>query len=340
MSTTQSFVPSTSRSVATLPAGPIDAADSFVEVDLPIGEIGPHDVLVAVKAVSVNPVDVKQRAGNQEQGEPKVLGYDAAGTVVAVGTDVTLFAVGDDVFYAGSIARPGTNTEYHVVDARVVGRKPSSLSYGDAAALPLTSITAWEALFTEMRLTTESTGTLLVMGGAGGVGSVMIQLARALTGVKVLATASRPESVKWAEAMGAHHVINHHHLREEAKAVAPEGINWIFSPFSAGNVETYAEIMAVRGAVVAIDEPEGLDLLPLKSKSQSWQWELMFTVPLHAPDDLSQHHLLNRVADLVDRGVVRTTATQHFSPLDARNIREAHRAVESGRMIGKVVVEA
>ncbi|WP_207835996.1 zinc-binding alcohol dehydrogenase family protein [Williamsia soli] len=333
-------LPTTTKSIAALSPGSVDDADAFVELELPVGDIGPRDLVVQVKAVSVNPVDVKQRRGFAPQDGPKVLGYDAAGTVVAIGADVDLFAVGDDVFYAGSIGRPGTNTELHVVDERVVGRKPVSLSYGDAAALPLTSITAWEALFTEMRLTTESTGTLLVMGGAGGVGSVMIQLARALTGVTVIATASRTESITWAGELGAHHVIDHHNLAAEAKAVAPQGINYIFSPFSAGNVEIYADIMAVRGTVVAIDEPAGLDILPLKSKSQSWQWELMFTVPLHMPDSTSQHELLNRVADLVDRGIVRTTVNKRFSPIDAVSLREAHRAVESGAMVGKVIVEA
>ncbi len=333
-------IPKTTTSVAALRAGPVDAHDSFVERELPVGEIGRRDLLVEVKAVSVNPVDVKQRSGFAPQKDPKVLGYDAAGTVIAIGSDVELFAVGDDVFYAGSIGRPGSNTEFHVVDERVVGRKPMSLSFGDAAALPLTSITAWEALFTEMGLTTASTGALLVMGSAGGVGSVMIQLARALTGVTVIATASRPESTEWARDLGAHNVINHHNLAEEAKTVAPQGINWIFSPFSAGNVETYAEIMAVRGVVVAIDEPEGLDILPLKSKSQSWQWELMFTVPLYAPESDSQHHLLNRVSDLVDRGVVKTTVSRRFTPINAESLREAHRAVESGSMIGKVIVSA
>nr|WP_156045932.1 zinc-binding alcohol dehydrogenase family protein [Kitasatospora arboriphila] len=332
------MIPKTTKSVAALGAGPVDAPDSFVERELPVGEIGRRDLLVEVKAVSVNPVDVKQRSGFAPQKDPKVLGYDAAGTVIAIGSDVELFAVGDDVFYAGSIGRPGSNTEFHVVDERVVGRKPVSLSFGDAAALPLTSITAWEALFTEMGLTTASTGTLLVMGGAGGVGSVMIQLARALTGVTVIATASRPESIEWARELGANHVINHHNLAEEAKAVAPQGINWIFSPFSAGNVETYAEILSVRGVVVAIDEPQGLDILPLKSKSQSWQWELMFTAPLYEPESDSQYRLLNRVSDLVDRGVVKTTVSRRFTPLNAENLREAHRAVESGSMIGKVIV--
>ncbi|PHV66143.1 zinc-binding alcohol dehydrogenase family protein [Williamsia muralis] len=331
-------IPTTTTTVAALEAGPVDAPDSFVEIELPVGEINGRDLLVEVKAVSVNPVDVKQRSGFQPQKEPKVLGYDAAGTVIAVGSDVELFAVGDDVFYAGSIGRSGSNTQFHVVDERMAGRKPVSLPFGDAAALPLTSITAWEALFTEMGLKTASTGTLLVMGGAGGVGSVMIQLARALTGVTVIATASRPESMEWARDLGAHHVINHHNLAEEATDVAPQGINWIFSPFSAGNVETYAQIMAVRGAVIAIDEPAGLDILPLKSKSQSWQWELMFTVPLYEPESDSQHHVLNRISDLVDRGVLKTTVSRRLTPINAENLREAHRAVEGGSMIGKVIV--
>jgi NADPH2:quinone reductase len=316
----------------------VDAETSFVEIEIELPDPGPHDLLVEVRAVSVNPVDVKVRA--TFEGGPRVLGFDAAGVVVATGSAVTAFAVGDEVYYAGSIARSGSNSERQLVDERIAGPKPAGLDFAEAAALPLTTITAWETLFDQLRLTMDSTGTLLVMGGAGGVGSMVTQLARQLTGVRVIATASRPESAEWARTMGAHHVVNHHHLLEEVHAIAPEGVNWIFSPFSAGNVETYAKIMRLHGEVVAIDEPEGLDTLPLKSRSQTWHWELMFSRPLYAPEDDTQHKLLAEVARLVDAGVLRTTMTERLTPINASTLREAHRKVESSASIGKVVVAA
>ncbi|GGG17748.1 NADPH:quinone reductase [Rhodococcoides trifolii] len=302
--------------------------DSFVVFEAPVPEPTGHDLLVEVRAVSVNPVDVKVRAGLDE---PRVLGFDAAGVVVAVGPDVTGRAVGDEVYYAGSIDRDGSNARYQLVDERIVGRKPATLSFADAAALPLTSITAWEALFDKLHLSESSTGTLLVVGGAGGTGSMVIQLARALTGVTVVASAGRTESARWATDMGAHRIVG----RDLTEAGA---VDYIFSPFSDGNVEVYAEILAVQGQVVAIDDPEGLDTMPLKSKSQSWQWEFMFAKPLHLPEDSSQQRLLDRVADLVDDGTLRSTATTTLSPIDVETLTEAHRVVESSGAIGKIVV--
>lgn len=335
---TETTVPTTTRAVVATAPGPVDAETSFVQVERPVPAPGPHDLLVGVRAVSVNPVDVKVRQGFTPGAEPKVLGFDAAGVVVATGSEVTAFGVGDEVYYAGSIGRDGSNAEYHLVDERITGHKPRSLDFAEAAALPLTTITAWESLFGSFSLGKGSTGTLLVMGGAGGVGSMVIQLARQLTDLTVIATASRKESAAWAESMGAHHVVDRHRLREEVRALAPQGVNYVFSPFSADNVETYAEIMAVRGQVVAIDEPEGLDLLPLKAKSQSWHWELMFTRPLYDPTSTAQRELLDEAARLVDSGVLRTTLTTRLSPISASNLREAHRAVEGSAMIGKVVV--
>jgi NADPH:quinone reductase len=204
--------------------------------------------------------------------------------------------------------------------------------------VPLTTITAWEALFELLGLTRDSTGTLLVMAGAGGVGSMAVQLARQLTGLTVIATASRPQTAAWVESLGAHHVVNHHRLLEEVRTIAPKGVNYILSPFSAGNAETYAEIMAVHGQVVAIDEPQGLDLLPLKARSQSWHWEMMFTRPLFDPESTAQRDLLDAAAQLFDKGVLRTTLTRKLTPITAENLREAHRAVEGSSMIGKIVV--
>ncbi|MFI7246004.1 zinc-binding alcohol dehydrogenase family protein [Streptomyces qinglanensis] len=330
--------PRTTTAVAAPAAGEVDAPASFAVLDVPLDPMGPHDLLVEVRAVSVNPVDVKVRASFPAQAAPKVLGFDAAGVVVATGSEVTFFAPGDEVYYAGSIARTGSNAEHHLVDERIVGPKPASLDFVQAAAAPLTAITAWETLFERMGLTAKSAGTLLVVGGAGGVGSMVTQLARQLTGTTVIATASRDESQAWARRMGAHHVVDHRRLREEVAEVAPGGVDHIFSPFSAGNVQTYADIMNVHGQVVAVDEPEGLDTLPLKARSQTWHWELMFSRPLHDPTSTAQRDLLVRVAALFDAGVLESTLTRTLGPLTADTLREAHRLLESSRTIGKVAM--
>ncbi len=324
--------------IATLRPGDVDAPDSFVEVDLEIPAPHGHDLLVVVRAVSVNPADVKLRTAFAPEEAPKVLGFDAAGVVVATGADVTAFEVGDEVYYAGSITRSGSNSHLQLVDERIVARKPTTLSFAEAAALPLTSITAWETLFVRLGLHRESTGNLLVLGGAGGVGSMVTQLARQLTNLRVICTATRPDSVQWARSLGAHEVIDYHDLRTEVSRVAPEGVHFVFSPFSAGNVQAYADVLVPRGCVVAIDDPVGLDLLPLKAKSQTWHWELMFTVPIQLPQSTEQQQLLTEVAHLVDTGVLRTTMTRQLTSISADSVREAHRLVESGGMIGKVVI--
>lgn len=328
----------TTTAIAALRPGAVDADDAFVEVEIDVPAPGPHDLLVEVHAVSVNPVDVKVRARFDAGDAPKVLGFDAAGVVTAVGTEVLNFVVGDEVYYAGSIGRSGSNARRQLVDERIVGHKPATLDFAEAAAMPLTTITAWETLFDRLGLTRDSDGTLLVMAGAGGVGSMVIQLARALTGLTVIATGARPESATWAKELGAHHVVDHHDLVAAVRAVAPQGVDHIFTPFSAGNVEAFADLLAVRGEVVAIDDPESLDLSPLKSKSQSWLWELMFTRPLYAPDDPYQHELLEEVARLVDAGTLRTTLTTRLTPITAETLREAHRRVETSGVIGKIVV--
>lgn len=319
------------------------AADSLDEslrdVVVPVPDLRPRDVLVRVLAVSVNPADWKVRRGVRPSAEPVILGYDAAGIVEAVGGDVTTLSVGDEVWYAGDMTRPGSNAELQAVDERIVSRKPSSLSFADAAALPLTTITAWESLFDRFGLTRESTGDLLVLGAAGGVGSIMIQLAKALTGVRVIATAARDESRQWAERMGADLVVNHHHLRDETLAAMPDGVDYLFSPHSEGNIDDYAAIVKPFGHITAIDEPPGLDLLPLKQKSIAWHWELMFTRSMfETPDMIEQQRLLAATADLVDQGTLRTTVTKTVTEFSAAGLREAHRDVESGRMTGKVVV--
>ncbi|MEH3139084.1 MAG: zinc-binding alcohol dehydrogenase family protein [Mycobacterium kyogaense] len=313
--------------------------DSLRDVTVAVPELRPRDVLVRVLAVSVNPVDVKQRSALAASAEPKILGYDAAGVVEAVGPQVSTLSVGDEVWYAGDITRAGSNAELQAVDERIVARKPSSLSFADAAALPLTTITAWESLFDRFGLTADSTGDLLVLGAAGGVGSIMIQLAKALTRVRVIATASRDESRAWAQQTGADVVVNHHRLQDETLAAVPEGVDYLFSPHSAGNIDSYEAIVKPFGHITAIDEPAGLDLVGLKAKSIAWHWELMFTRAMfETPDMIEQQRLLARAAELVDQGVLRTTVTKTITDFSAAGLAEAHRDVESGRMTGKVVL--
>ncbi|WP_432571041.1 zinc-binding alcohol dehydrogenase family protein [Kineococcus sp. SYSU DK005] len=331
--------PTTVNAVAAFDGLPISDPASLQDVRIEVPELRPHDVLVRVQAVSVNPVDVKVRAGLRRQQAPKVLGYDAAGTVEAVGAAVTTLSVGDDVWYAGDITRSGSNTELQAVDERIVSRKPATLGFAEAAALPLTSLTAWEALFDRLRLGASSTGTLAVLGGAGGVGSVMVQLAKQLTGLRVLASAGKAASRTWVEQLGADAVIDHHDLVTSVKAVAPEGVEFLFSPNSTGNVEAFAQVVKPFGQIVAIDDPVGLDLLPLKSRSIAWHWELMFTRSLFTtPDIAEQQRLLGEVAALVDAGRVRTTLTTAIGDFSAAGLRKAHRLVETGRTVGKVVV--
>ena len=314
---------------------PITDPSSLLDLELPVPTPGEHDLLVRVEAVSVNPVDVKVRAGSDPGGEPKILGYDAAGVVVAVGGAVTLFRPGDEVWYAGSIARSGTDAQFHLVDERIVGPKPTSLDFAQAAALPLTTLTAWETLFDRLRLTATSTGTLLVLGAAGGVGSILVQLARRLTDLEVIGTASRTESRQYVLDRGAHRVVDHH---DDLAAALPDGVDYVFSPHSQGMVDTFARIIRPFGAVVAIDEPAGLDLRPLKSKSIAWHWELMFTRALHDPTSTAQHDILREAADLVDKGVLHTTLTERIDVINADNLRRAHAIVERGSAIGKTVL--
>jgi zinc-binding alcohol dehydrogenase family protein len=317
---------------------PIDDPDALRDIEIARPKLRPHDVLVHVQAVSVNPVDIKRRQSLQPSATPTILGFDAAGTVEAVGAQVSTLGVGDEVWYAGDVTRPGTNAEYHAVDERLVARKPTTLSFAEAAALPLTTITAWETLFERFGLGTDSTGDLLILGAAGGVGSAMIQLAKARTQVRVIATASRDESRQWCRTLGADVVVDHHALRDQVLGVAPDGIDYLFSPHSRGNVQVYADIVRPFGHITAIDEPEGLDLLPLKSKSIAWHWELMFTRSMFDYDMIAQQRLLADAAAMVDAGTLRSTLTTAIDQFDADGLRQAHRLVESGAMVGKVVV--
>lgn len=306
-------------------------------VDMP--DPAPHDLIVEVRAVSVNPVDVKLRTGASSEGF-RVLGFDAAGVVVAVGSEVTLFSPGDEVFYAGSIDRPGTNQRFHAVDERIVGRKPASLSFAEAAALPLTSITAWETLFDRFRLTQENKGTLLVVGATGGVGSAVVQLAEALLpGVSVIATASDAERAAWVTELGAEHTIDHRlDLASQVQEIAPQGVDWLFTAHSDEQIPTYADIVRPFGQITAIDDGSR-DVSPLKAKSITWHWELMFTRPVQRTADMiEQHRLLNAIADLVDTGRLRSTVTRSLSPITPETLREAHALIEGGRTLGKIVL--
>jgi zinc-binding alcohol dehydrogenase family protein len=316
---------------------PVTDPDCLLDVKLPEPEPGPHDVLVRVEAVSVNPADVKTRGHAEPPGGFAVLGFDGAGVVERAGPAVTRFRPGDEVFYAGSVRRPGSNAELQAVDERIVGHKPASLSMAEAAAMPLTSITAWEALFDHLRLNRDSTGTLLVVAAAGGVGSMVTQLAAAGTALTVIGTASRAESAAWARQMGAHEIVDHHGgLAGQVLAAQPEGIEYVVSPYSDKNVDEYAELLRPRGHVVAMDQVTSIQAL--KAKSITWHWELMFTRPSLEPSDDYQHRLLDEVAQLVDAGLLRTTMTTTLGPLNAETLREAHRLVETSSTIGKVVV--
>ena len=323
-------------------AGPIDGPDSLETIEISIPETGPKDLLVAVKGVSVNPVDAKVRAAmGPEQGH-KVIGYDAAGIVQAVGSEVSHFKVGDEVYYAGDLTRSGTNAELHLVDERIAGKKPKSLDFAEAAALPLTAITAWELLFDSLGLK-EGDGqgdALLIIGAAGGVGSIGIQLARQLTKLEVIATASRPETIAWVQKMGAHHAINHR--KPLAAQVEELGLKpkYVISLNGTGShFPAIVDLIAPRGHIAIIDDPAELDMKAIKMKALSFSWEFMFTRSMFQTTDMdAQRQLLNRVAALVDEGILQSTMTQHLGEITVENLIEAHKQQESGKVIGKNVL--
>jgi len=323
---------------------PIDNPESLQDIELPAPVAGPRDLLVRVKAISVNPVDTKVRKNMApEAGQPKVLGWDAAGTVEAVGAGVKNFKVGDRVYYAGSIVRPGANAELHAVDERIAALAPTSLDDAQAAALPLTTITAYELLFDRLKVPKNGGAgqTLLVTGGAGGVGSILIQLARQLTQLRVVATASRAETRAWCLALGAHAVIDHSKpLAAELKAAGIGEIDMVASLTQTG--QHYAQIiesLKPQGQLAVIDDLPSLDAMPLKTKSISLHWEMMFARSrFETPDIAEQGALLAEVAALVDAGRIRTTANASFGAINAANLRKAHALIESGKAQGKVVL--
>jgi NADPH2:quinone reductase len=325
---------------------PIDDPESLVDIELDKPTPGKHDLLVAVKAIAVNPVDTKVRAPKEKREQtPRVLGWDAAGVVEAVGSDVTLFKVGDEVFYAGDITRPGSNAEFQLVDERIVGSKPQSLDFSQAAAFPLTAITAYEAFFDRLGIDVNGGNkdeTLLIVGGAGGVGSIGVQLAK-IAGLQVIATASRAESIKWVKELGADHAVNHHKpLRPQLEAL---GLKYVDHIALFNNTDQHwdaaVDLIRPQGTIVSIVENKGpLAQEVMKTKSATFAWEFMFARSMFQTADMNaQHELLNRVAAWIDEGLIKNTASKVLSPIDANNLRSAHKALESGNSIGKIVLE-
>lgn len=325
---------------------PVEDAKSLIDFVLPDPTPGPRDLLVEVRAISVNPVDTKIRMRVQpEAGQHQVLGWDVAGVVRAVGNEVTLFQPGDEVFYAGALDRPGANSELHLVDERIVGRKPASLDFAAAAALPLTSITAWELLFERLQIgegKDDRDQRLLIVGAAGGVGSILTQVARQLTGLQVIGTASRRETQDWVRELGAHEVIDHSQpLAAELQRVGIADVTHVASLTHTDlHLPQIVEALQPQGRLALIDDPASLDISLLKRKSLSLHWEFMYTRSLYqTPDMIAQHQLLNRVAELIDSGVLKTTLSEHYGTINAANLRRAHAFIESGKAKGKIVLE-
>jgi zinc-binding alcohol dehydrogenase family protein len=325
----------------------LPSSDPNCLIDVELSEPKPEarDLLVQVEAISVNPVDTKIRQRVDPQGADKILGWDVAGTVVAVGSEVSLFKPGDQVFYAGAIDRPGGNAQLHVVDERIVGRKPGMLDFAEAAALPLTAVTAWELLFDRLGVPRDGTrpaGTVLIIGAAGGVGSIAVQLARKLTGATVIGTASRAESSEWVLGLGAHHVVDHRgDLASQIKAIAPQGVDYVLSlTHTEQHFAAIVEVLKPQGKLGLIDDPSTpLDVTRLKQKSISLHWEFMYTRSLfHTPDMQAQHRILNEVADLVDAGALRSTISGNLGTINAANLRKAHAQLESHGTTGKLVL--
>ena len=338
----------------------IEQDDSLLDITLPVPAPQGRDLLVKVRAISVNPVDTKVRkSASPAQGQYKVLGWDAVGEVVATGDEVTLFNVGDEVWYAGDITRSGSNAEFQLVDERIVGIKPRTLSDAQAAAMPLTAITAWELLFDRLGFSPQEPNVIddalngepicapkpviLIMGAAGGVGSILIQLAAKLTDAIVIGTASRPESQAWVSQLGADHVINHHQaLRPQLEALGFEHVSHVISlTHTDQHFDQLIDILGAQGKLALIDDPQlPIDIKKLKLKSLSLHWELMFTRAMFNTWDMhKQHDLLTRVSQLVDQGVLHTTLGQHFGSINATNLIRAHAYIEKGQAVGKIVLE-
>jgi len=325
---------------------PIENEESFIAFEAVKPVPGPNDLLVKIDAISVNPVDFKIRqsgAQNTVLETPKIIGWDAAGIVQAVGQDVTLFEVGDSVYYAGDLTKQGSNAEYQIIDEKIVGKKPKTLSVEEAAAIPLTALTAWEILFDRIRITAERDKgkSILIIGGAGGVGSIAIQLAKKIAGLTVIATASRPETVEWCKQQGADFVADHRDLITSVREAGFEHVDFILD-FVDTNAywDTMVELIKPQGHIASITgSSEPVVLNKLKSKSVSFSWELMYTRSMYQTEDMiEQHNILNIVADLLDDGILKTTLNTTLNGFTAENLKKAHELLESGRTIGKIAI--
>ncbi|MBR7681327.1 zinc-binding alcohol dehydrogenase family protein [Acinetobacter nosocomialis] len=332
------------KAVAYQKAGPITSPESLVDIELDTPAVKGHDLLVRVQAVSVNPVDTKIRKNISAESGWKVLGWDAVGVVEATGDKVTQFKVGDVVWYAGALNRQGSNSELQLVDERIVGHKPKILEATEAAALPLTAITAWEMLFDRLQVpkTAPANTTILVIGGAGGVGSITIQLLKQLTNLTIIATASRPETKEWVEQLGADYVLDHREpLAPQIKQLGLNAPSYVFSTTQTDqHLSDIVELIAPQGHFGLIDDPDQLDIKPFKSKSVSVHWEFMFTRSMFQTEDMEkQSELLNEISKLVDEGKIKTTVTQVLSPINAENLKRVHQQIESGTTKGKIVLQ-
>jgi zinc-binding alcohol dehydrogenase family protein len=323
---------------------------SLVDIELPQPTASGHDLLVRIESIAVNPVDCKIRQNVAPQdNEYKVIGWDAVGEVVAIGELVNHFKPGDRVFYAGDLNRQGSNAEYQLVDERIVGNKPKSLSNIEAAALPLTAITAWELLFERLSVAQQhpdskeqSNDIILIVGAAGGVGSILVQLASALTGSTVIGTASRESSSSWIKKLGADYVIDHSKpLTEQIEQLNIGQVTHVASlTHTDSYLDSYIELLAPMGKIALIDDPKLIDISKLKQKSLSLHWEFMYTRSMFKTKDMiEQHHILNKVSDLIDQGFIQTTMGKNLGTINATNLRAAHKEIESGKSIGKIVLE-
>ena len=324
---------------------PVEDTNAFLDLEIDKPAPKGHDILVAVKAVAINPVDTKVRAPKDKvEDQARIIGYDASGVVEAVGSEVTLFKPGDEVYYAGDITRSGTNAEFHLVDERIVGRRPASLSHAEAAALPLTTITAYEAFFDRLGIDRDGADggqSILIIGAGGGVGSIGIQLAKQ-AGLKVIATASRPETSAWVQELGADHVVNHRaDMVAQIRALGIQHVDHIAIFNDMRHWETAVELIRPQGGIVSIDDTDlPMPMGGMKMKAASLHWEFMFARSMHQTHDMvEQHKLLTYVADQIDAGKIKTTVSKRMSPINATNMREAHRLVETGQAKGKIVLE-
>ncbi len=326
---------------------PITEKDSFIEFEMEKPVPGEYDLLVKIEAISVNPVDfkIRQNAAKDKVLEtPKIIGWDAVGTVEAAGDKTSRFKPGDKVYYAGDLTRSGSNAEYQIVDERIVGRKPQKLTIAESAAMPLTALTAYESLFDRIKVhpETDKGKTVLILAGAGGVGSIAIQLAKKLCGLTVIATASRPESVNWCKKLGANFVVDHHKLKEELERIGHSEINYILDFVDLeGYWDLVAEIIKPQGHIVSITgSSKSLNLNVLKNKSVTFSWEFMFTRSMFETEDMDrQHQILNKIADLLDDGTLKTTLTTTLHGFTVENLKKAHQMQETGKSIGKTVIE-